>query len=128
MRDWRFKTLKESYWASYYEEWRAGPDRREHYLFRAYFALYQMAAGKEREILALHTDPNEPEGPHSEYKRGPHLHISWAEHPIPRAHIALNLDNLEATLSSVDTLTQAMTTALRLVREQVLELLQGAAA
>jgi hypothetical protein len=73
--------------------------------------------------LALHCDPNEPSSQkHYLYKAGPHVHMSTAQDPLHRAHIALNTSNLKEVLRSVGDLTIALKTAVTMVDDQVLSL------
>lgn len=131
---WRFITHVPSMNGSYQERWcPVNEKRKRYYLERAYLHLYvtTQAEGemKEKEILALHCDPNEAAEPsgwpgliHSKYKRGPHLHISTAEQPMPHSHFALNACHLEWVLGSVETLTKAIQVAVQMLEDQVLRL------
>jgi hypothetical protein len=77
----------------------------------------------EEQVLALHCDPNEEESnKHFRYKAGPHIHMSTAEYPLDRTHIALNASNLSDVLRSVQEITVAFSAAVKLVDEQVLGL------
>jgi hypothetical protein len=124
-RDWRFKTVVPNFQAMYFELWRRSESRQKEfwYLYRAYLSIYQIDHGqqKETEFLCLHCDPNEPDNAHAIYKRGPHLHINVANHPIPHAHIALNRGHLNEILSSVDTLTTAMEWAVQMLKVEILD-------
>jgi hypothetical protein len=51
------------------------------------------------------------------------LHIKAANEPLPHAHIALNLGHLDAVLTSIDTLSDAMKTAISMLKEEVLDIL-----
>lgn len=89
---------------------------------RAYFSLRRIISplAKVEEILCIHSDPlccdAEPVG---SYKRGPHLHVSIAQAPIPDAHFPLALGHLQHVLESCDALSQAMALAIRVVRDEV---------
>jgi hypothetical protein len=119
---------------SYQESWcPVNEKRKRYYLEKAYLHLYltTLTAGDaaEKEILALHCDPNEADEPpgwkglvHSKYKRGPHLHVSTAEQPMPHSHFALNACHLGSVLISVESLTNAMATAVQMLEDQVLRL------
>jgi hypothetical protein len=133
VRDWRFATPVAGLWGSYFERWiPADTKEKYYYLDRAYLHLYWLAGAQdvsEREILALHCDPNEPEEPanhpglkHSRYKRGPHIHVSTAEQPMPHSHIALNLGHLPEVLASFENLTVAIRSAIQILNEQVIAL------
>lgn len=123
---WRFTTRIPKIRASYYERWVPTDFRREAYfLERAYLHLYlRQSQLEEREILALHCDPNEARSErHYRYKAGPHVHVSTAEEPLPHAHFALNNHELENVLGSVSNLTDALKSAIVMVDDQVLGLL-----
>jgi hypothetical protein len=123
--DWRFPTKIPGIRACYYERWFPTDFRRTRlYLDRAYLHLFiHPEHNTEKQVLALHCDPNEAEtSKHFVYKAGPHIHMSTAEHPLDRTHIALNTSNLAAVLKSVQDLTSAFETAVKMVEEQVLGL------
>lgn len=126
-RDWRFATILPGFRGMYFERWlRVGSDRKQiWYLERAYLHLYETidhVTGQEAEYLCLHVDPNLPnDSAHWIYKRGPHLHVSTARHPIPHAHIALNRGHLDDVLRSVESLSQAMALAITMIREEILD-------
>ncbi|MGO8735448.1 MAG: hypothetical protein ACLQVM_21935 [Terriglobia bacterium] len=119
---------------SYQERWCPVDEKRKrYYLERAYLHLYLTThvdgEATEKEMVLLHCDPNEADEPkgwlglrHSRYKRGPHLHISTAQQPIPHSHFALNACDLESVLSSVESLTKAMREAVQMLEDQVLRL------
>lgn len=124
-RDWRFATCVPNYRAMYFELWRE-IDNINWYLDRAYLSIYRIVDPHillESEILCLHCDPNEPDdAPHSIYKKGPHLHILEASEPIPHSHIALQQEkHIPLVLGSVESLMEAMTWAIKMIREEVLE-------
>ena len=120
--DWRFSTGVSGIRASYYERWNPVPGEPAlMYLDRAYFAMYQREGPvDEIELLALHCDPAEPEGEGAVYKRGPHLHVVAAKHPIPRAHIALAVGHLQEVLAGAHSLTQALRQSILMIRDEVL--------
>jgi hypothetical protein len=120
----RFPTSVERIFAHYHEIWIAETKNPQVYsLERAYFHLYtQVGVGKEDEYILLHADPSEPKGsPHHEYKCGPHLHFEFAPHPLPRAHIALNLGNLKAVINSIKELDIAIHKGISMLRNQILD-------
>lgn len=132
-RDWRFATTATNLWGSYFERWMpADPKERHYFLDRAYLHLYERTRSEgagDKEILGLHCDPNEPlehenHGglKHARYKRGPHIHVSTAEQPMPHSHIALNLGHLDEVLESFDNLSSAIQSAIRMLNDQVIEL------
>jgi hypothetical protein len=123
--EWRFPTRIANIRASYHERWIPTDYRRRNlFLERAYLHLFIRGPERtEKQILALHCDPNEPESErHFRYKAGPHVHMSTAGDPLHRSHIALNVDNLEEVLRSVTTITTALSQALAMIDEQVLGL------
>lgn len=125
---WRFRTYMEDLRASYYERWTpTDATKRRYALERGYLHVFQrFGSGRdadERQIFALHCDPNETNGEvHARYKRGPHIHVSAAGWPLKDAHIALNFSHLEEILSSLEQLSVAWSNAITLVAEQVLDL------
>jgi len=124
--EWRFATTHNGFRAAYYEKW-FNETANLYYLDRAYLHIYRtdLIKQREEEFLLLHCDPNEPDDAnHSLYKRGPHLHISIAEQPIPHSHIALCLSNLEDVLDSVETLMKALEWSILMIQEQFLETMQ----
>lgn len=123
-RTWRFATIANDFRAMYFEIWL--PFHSDYwYLEKAYLTIYHTIDRfglEELEYISLHCDPNEPaEAQHSVYKQGPHLHISAAQEPIPRAHIALNRCHLKETLLTVDSLSTAISTAILMLREEILD-------
>jgi hypothetical protein len=127
-RDWRFTSVVHNFQAMYFEIWRRSEVKEKEYwyLYRAYLSIYQIDRGqqKETEFLCLHCDPNEADNaPHAIYKRGPHLHINVANHPIPHAHIALNRCHLEEVLNSVNSLTEALKLAIQMLKDEILDAL-----
>lgn len=131
---WRFRTHVPALRGAYHERWRpVNEKRKRYYLDRAYLHLYTRTYVQgqitEKELLLLHCDPNEPgvttdsnELSHWKYKRGPHLHISVAEQPIPHSHFALNACHLNSILSSVASLSEALEVAIKMLEDQVLQL------
>jgi len=120
---WRFATKISRIRASYHERWLQTDFRQQaFYLERAYLHLYLRSnLNDEREILALHCDPNEAQTErHFLYKVGPHVHMSTAMNPLQHSHVALNNSNLPEVLSSVPNLTAALKSAIAMVEDQVL--------
>jgi hypothetical protein len=116
-RDESFRTSATALRCSYFELWRVAPSNSL-VLDRAYFTLLRVkqASTAFDEILCLHTDP----GDHEEFKQGPHLHVSCAEHPIPHCHFPLDLGSLAVVLKNCEALTDAMERAIRVIAEDVL--------
>jgi hypothetical protein len=124
-RSWRFRTKFTNISGNYYEIWYPVDDTHgRFYLERAYLHFYLRDRLDERgEYLALHCDPEgeyDDEGIQTIYKKGPHFHVSSSEWPLPRAHIALTGGQLEATLTSVDSLMAAMARGIRLAEVEIL--------
>jgi hypothetical protein len=120
----RFATRVPTIRAAYYERWLPmDSDLRMYYLERAYLHLYlRQGTDNEKEIIALHCDPNEPQTtPHYRYKAGPHLHMSTAPDPLPHCHIALNNADMQTVLGSLANLTDALQLAITMINDQVLE-------
>lgn len=124
-RDWRFSTFVRNFRAMYFEIWKRSKDYEAYwYLDRAYLSIYQIIDRSESEFLCLHCDPNIANDAKEKYKKGPHLHIKAAAEPFPHAHIALNLGHLDTVLTSIDTLSEAMKSAISMLKEEVLDILQ----
>ena len=123
-RDWRFATPARRCHAMYFEVWNPA-DRKRYRIERAYLNIYQRdGRGEETEVLCLHCDPGEPSGaPHSAYKRGPHLHLSFAGDPLKRAHLALYVGRVEELLADKDRLYSALRDVVKMIRHEVLDIL-----
>lgn len=122
IRQWRFSTTTYRIRANYYESWLPLPGQTNiSYLERAYLTLYKVQGpAEETELLALHCDPEEPDSETAVYKRGPHFHVTAAQDPIPRAHIALSLGHINEVLESADSLTQSLQESIGMIRDEVL--------
>jgi len=120
-RDLRFSTTVKELNAAYFEIWKKA-DNNRYFLDRAYLGLYQLHSYDEipSEFLALHCDPYD-KGIHSDYKRGPHLHVMGAQDPFPHAHLALNLCHLEEVLANTSKLFEAYGKAVQMIRFQILD-------
>lgn len=123
-RQWRFKTLNKSFYAEYFERWIYKEAKDIWRLERAYLHIKKIIDHNNLiDYLALHCDPLiMKDENHYIYKVGPHLHIECAEYPIPKSHFALFLIDIEKILASVDDLTEALSTAIQMIKEQVLEI------
>ena len=121
-RDWRFSTFVPKTYASYFEKWdQISTD--QFCLNRAYLSVFQrdIPTRDEKELLCLHCDPNEPDNEQNAiYKKGPHLHVVAAVDPIPRAHIPLNMVHLDKVLSSIDNLSEAIESAVVMLKHEIL--------
>ncbi len=130
LRDWRFKTPCAGFYGHYEERWRpVAVDRRSYFLERAYLMIYRRLpepARGESEIIALHCDPNLPEESRSVYKAVPHIHVKAADPPIPRAHLALELSQIDDLLTSHDVLMEAFRRGIDLICEEVLSRYEAA--
>lgn len=60
---------------------------------------------------------------HATYKRGPHIHVSAAQQPLPHSHLALNAMHIDDVLKSIDSLDTAVRSGVVLLRDQVLDVL-----
>jgi hypothetical protein len=111
-----FRTSVKSLRCNYSEEWRV-VEHDTFALHHAYFTLLRVKQSSTEfdEILCLHTDP----GDDAEFKKGPHLHVSCAEQPIPHCHFPLDLGSLPTVLKDSDALTSAIARAIRVVAEEV---------
>jgi hypothetical protein len=130
--EWRFTTFVRGVRGAYYERWVPVDQKRKKYgLERAYLHLYRRDRDEdsEREFLALHCDPNEPDDTgsqrHAVYKRGPHIHVTAAQQPLPHSHFALNRSHLSDVLASVANLSAAVQSGVVMIRDQVLDILEA---
>lgn len=125
-RDWRISTYRRDFRCRYYEIWEPADERFQTYkLYRAYLTLFRIPRRQptEDDLIALHCDPTIDESePHALYKRGPHLHMSFAGHPYSHAHLALNQGHLTDTLKDIESLSNALATSIGMLKEQILEL------
>jgi hypothetical protein len=130
-RDWRFTTPIRKIRGSYWERCVPTNEKRiNYYLQQAYLHLYWRPNinDDEYELLALPCHPNEPNdsGPMTQavYKRGPHIHVMTATQPLPHSHFALNMGHLADVLSSIENLSAAVSFAVVMIRDQVLDLFE----
>lgn len=137
--DWYFNTSYRGILAQYYEYWEKFDDNGEEswFLERAYFHICRAneARGKPDEIVLLHCDPSfDPSDgvlPGSDalkrrtkqapYKTSLHLHIVEAKAPFPHAHIALHLGFANQVMESIDSLSNAVTTAIGMLQDEILD-------
>lgn len=118
-----FPTYASDIQGQYHETWYPQDGEQEWWMERAYFSLRRIvrALAKTEELLSIHSDPMCKEAdPLGSYKKGPHLHVSVARSPIADAHFPLNLGHLEHVLASCDNLSQAMSLAIQVVRDEVI--------
>ena len=114
-RDWFFNTNKKGFNASYFEIW--SENGKDYSLEKAYFTLMENVDNTNRELLALHIDPMENVYP---YKNGPHMHVKTANSVISKAHISLNLSNLNQVVNSYDVFKMAYRDALKMINSEVI--------
>ncbi|MBP6456336.1 MAG: hypothetical protein KA275_06355 [Chitinophagaceae bacterium] len=117
----QFKTINNSFKASYYEIWdKVIGTRMDFELKRIYFHLY--LSDTEDEYILLHTDPSDIDLTHGDYKRSPHLHIKYSKDDIiPHAHLALNINYFDKALESLDEITKCMANNIKMLSHQILQ-------
>lgn len=117
-RLWFFRTSVDIVRAQYFEVWLEVGGATKFELHRAYLHLFRVGvpASELREVVALHADPAE----NNLYKKGPHIHVTRAEDPLPHCHFALNLDRVAEVTSTIESLDSALQSAIRLVADEVL--------
>ena len=122
-RDWRFSITARGRVAMYFELWRL--EARDRYVLeKAYLNLYERIGSGEKEIVCLHCDPSLPaDADHARYKRGPHIHMSVAGYPYGRAHIALQGPDVTEALRSTDSLHNALTWGIEMIRDEMIGLM-----
>jgi hypothetical protein len=119
-RNWRFKTICDDINANYFEIWKQST-RNQYFLERSYLQLYKKTSDAEYEYFHLHCDASEPDDtPHAKYKQSLHIHVEAAEHPIPRAHIALYNGRLEF-LRNITSFNAALSESVLMIKSQLLE-------
>ena len=124
LHEYDFQTRSNNIRGSYFEIWNQD-GRDNYYLSKAYLHLHRVdkeyIAGKPGgEYILLHCDPNDNDD-HGDYKRSPHLHFENAGFPINKAHIALNMSNINQILASRDELNIALKAAVLMLNKQILE-------
>lgn len=126
-QEWRFATCVPDLRAAYFELWKRADDE-VWCLYQAYLNIFRRdpMTREERKFLSLHCDPNEPDhAPHARYKKGPHLHVQAADEPFPHAHLALTGKHLDIALGSVDSLSEAVEWAVRMLRDEVFDAMKS---
>lgn len=118
----RFKTKNRHFNASYYEVW----DLEEKHIYclnRIYFHLYLIDDRDDKEYILLHTDPKDPDLTHGNYKRSPHLHIKYSNDDIiPHAHLALNIDDYDTIMSTIDEISNSFKNHIKMLADQILKI------
>jgi len=122
-RDWRFSITVPGFVAMYFELWRF--ESRDRYLLeKAYLNIYKRVDAGEEEVICLHCDPSlSEEADHVKYKRGPHIHMSVAGYPYSRAHIALRGPDVSEKLESAESIHNALTWGIEMIRDEVITLM-----
>jgi hypothetical protein len=122
-RDWHFRSKNQGLVCTYYEIWNT-VDRKSFALEQACFGLIENPTfGEKKELVGLHCDPSDT-GEHSDFKRGPHIHVYASEQPFPHSHFALNYHQLNEVLRSPNDLFKALESGLAMIEKQVLDLLR----
>jgi len=123
-----FKTFAADISGQYYELWKPIDQQEKLRLDRAYLNIFIVNRNTHKydKLIAIHCDPYEENNELScLYKRGPHLHVQKAEHPIPKCHFPLNLTDLDNVLSSINNITEALKNAIKIVQDEVLKRYQN---
>lgn len=137
---WTFSTVRSNVRAQYYERWLKSELRgREFwYLERAYLNVSKrdFTTRELKEFFCLHCDPDDAPDEtlkesdpvkyeklvkQSYYKQHPHLHVISAEVPFPKAHLALQIGYKNQVLSSIVSLSDALSQAVQMLRDEVLD-------
>lgn len=122
-RDARYPSKKSSLFINYFEIWYPDAADQTCSLDKAYMHLDMPNHDGtfEEEVLALHCDPTiDKMDPAYIYKRGPHMHIPGHKWKIDKAHIALCVTNLDQTCSTIDSLTDALASIIKMIDAEIL--------
>jgi hypothetical protein len=116
----RFKTKNPTFNASYYEIWDKVINSKQDYrLNRIYFHLY--SSKQDKAFILLHTDPIDNDSVHGNYKRSPHLHVKQTNDDIiAHAHFALNINDYDIALSSLDQINKCFKNHIDMLSHQIL--------
>ncbi len=120
---WQCRTTAKTVWFTYFELWKPTAQRENWFLDRAYMHLFRADADTRTliQMLCVHADPNcEDAMPLRLLKRGPHIHVSTAEAPLPECHFALNFGHLQRVLSNSARFTRAFRDAIHMVADDVI--------
>jgi|LakMenEpi03Aug12_release.lakeMendotaPanAssembly.Ray.scaffolds.fasta_scaffold1129650_2 hypothetical protein len=121
-----FKTRNPNFKASYYEIWdkEISNSKESFSLNRIYFHLYLVDDNKDdTEYILLHTDPKDDDKTHGNYKRSPHLHIKQTQDDtIQHAHFALNINDYDTALSSIDEIDKCFKNHIEMLQHQILKI------
>jgi len=118
-----FPTFIKTVQCQYFEIWLPSDGEKRWELERAYLSISRVIRqlGKREDILCVHCDPlTKDSDPLASYRKGPHLHVMLAQAPLPRAHFPLNACHLQQVLASVESLTNAMQSAIGIVCHEVI--------
>lgn len=117
LQETSFNVNTEGFTAQYWEIWDR-KNRVEFELFRMYFHLFYNG----EEYILLHSDPNDDDKTHGNYKRSPHLHIKCTDDEvIPHSHLALNITDYDTIFDSCESLTRAFKEHIIMIKSQVLD-------
>jgi hypothetical protein len=79
-------------------------------------------ADQRREFFALHCEPREDGLTRaSRYKRGPHVHCTYANDPLSHAHIPLCLSNLDTVVGFLSEFDRAFVAAMEMIQMEIIE-------
>lgn len=123
-KDLWLRTFVADIWCQYLEHWIPLREGRSYELHQANLHLRMNFPGERepREIVLLHCEPSlMQEDLKSRCKRGPHVHVADAGHPMVHCHFPLNLCHLESTMESIDALSEAIRSAIEIVRAEVVK-------
>lgn len=149
---WQLNTTLANYVAGYFEEWKkTGSGKGENEVWeldKAYFSLYKLNSYKQSldEIIFLHCwesfKPDEAERGKNrkgydkqviqeKYQRSIHLHLKFLnlydnniEHKcLNKSHLAITLGRDTYEFNSIDNMDKAMKQAIKMVKEEVLDIL-----
>lgn len=122
--DWTsssIQTTKRLFEVRYREYWSPVDSGATTYSLESlYFELYCLR-GPYRdpsELAALHWHP---EGARSPYAKGPHLHIQDARHPVPKAHLGMDLCDWDNICASLSSLMASLERSIRMMIAEVLD-------
>lgn len=118
-KDWRFKTLDPVFKANYFEIWNKVANDK-FILHLAYLTIFKGTREDEEEVLSLHCDPVELKSSKiHKYKSGPHIHVKHsANEKFSKAHISLNMGELEKVLNSLPEMEIAFKNAIFMIRDE----------
>jgi hypothetical protein len=113
----RFRTKNPDYEGNYFERWTKVKINKWK-LTQAYLTIYY----DNKEIVALHCNPDiSTKDPIYKYKSGPHIHVNHSNSNISKAHIALNLSNIDAVTENFDDFEKAISNAVIMIKDEIIE-------